>query len=277
MQVCLAAEECRSMNFKSAGSMWFQSADTFVCLEEEGVEKGEGTTFFEIWLRVIVPCLLWGAGTAIGEIPPYLLSYTAAEAGEVNEEMEEITGDQVQNQAGPFTRMKLMMIDFIQKYGFWAIFLLAAWPNAAFDLCGICCGHFRMPFWTFFGATLLGKGFVKVNLQALFFITMFSEAYLEKVLHVVSKISPEDWDLDSKIMSVWEEALKKFHRAGKGDVDEASSPGLLSQIWSLFMMAVIFLFACSCVNQLAQAYARGLRAPDPYEPVADEFDSKKTK
>lgn len=39
----------------------------------------------------------------------------------------------------------------------------AAWPNAAFDLCGICCGHFQMPFWQFFGATFIGKALVKVS------------------------------------------------------------------------------------------------------------------
>lgn len=36
---------------------------------------------------------------------------------------------------------------------------MASWPNFAFDLCGICCGHFLMPFWTFFGATFLGNSF----------------------------------------------------------------------------------------------------------------------
>ena len=50
-----------------------------------------------------------------------------------------------------------------RRHGFWGIFLLAAWPNALFDLCGICCGHFLMPFWQFFGATLMGKAFVKVQ------------------------------------------------------------------------------------------------------------------
>ena len=49
------------------------------------------------------------------------------------------------------------------RHGFWGIFLLAAWPNALFDLCGICCGHFLMPFWQFFGATLMGKALVKVR------------------------------------------------------------------------------------------------------------------
>lgn len=51
----------------------------------------------------------------------------------------------------------------LQSHGFWGILLLAAYPNAAFDLCGICCGHFQMPFWEFFGATLIGKGAIKAS------------------------------------------------------------------------------------------------------------------
>lgn len=57
------------------------------------------------------------------------------------------------------------MVAFIKRRGFWGIFMLASWPNAAFDLCGIACGAFMMPFWTFFLGTLLGKGVVKVNMQ----------------------------------------------------------------------------------------------------------------
>ena len=34
--------------------------------------------------KVAIPCMLWGAGTAIGEIPPYALSRAAREAGQVS-------------------------------------------------------------------------------------------------------------------------------------------------------------------------------------------------
>ena len=64
--------------------------------------------------------------------------------------------------------MQAWMMRLIQRHGFLGILLLASWPNAAFDLCGICCGAFRMPFWEFFGATLIGKGGVKVNGQVRF-------------------------------------------------------------------------------------------------------------
>ena len=45
-------------------------------------------------------------------------------------------------------RLAAKMIYFLRVYGFLGVFLMAAWPNFAFDLCGICCGHFLMPFWS---------------------------------------------------------------------------------------------------------------------------------
>ena len=38
-------------------------------------------------------------------------------------------------------------------------------PNPLFDLAGITCGHFLVPFWTFFGATVLGKAVIKMHIQ----------------------------------------------------------------------------------------------------------------
>ena len=186
--------------------------------------------------------MLWGAGTAVGEIPPYAFSYHAAKAGIRNEEWDSIFAVRPAAEGqglleASINRMKSWMLGFIQtcappgahdkanlrwwswachfsrsrlrqhsmlqlqgfccallpisyvhhaamlaqsaefglqrlgregvpsmarRHGFWGIFLLAAWPNALFDLCGICCGHFLMPFWQFFGATLAGKAIVKV-------------------------------------------------------------------------------------------------------------------
>lgn len=69
--------------------------------------------------------------------------------------------------------MQAWMMRVIQQHGFLGILLLASWPNAAFDLCGICCGAFLMPFWQFFGATVIGKGVIKVSGQAMFFVALF--------------------------------------------------------------------------------------------------------
>jgi len=38
-------------------------------------------------------------------------------------------------------------------------------PNPLFDLAGIMCGQFLVPFWKFFLATLLGKALIKAHIQ----------------------------------------------------------------------------------------------------------------
>jgi hypothetical protein len=57
----------------------------------------EDAPFMAVLLRVLVPAMLWGAGTACGEIPPYAVSRAAALAGEDDEEtadaMAEMQGD----------------------------------------------------------------------------------------------------------------------------------------------------------------------------------------
>jgi hypothetical protein len=78
--------------------------------------------------------------------------------------------------------MKIWTIDFTRRNGFVGVFLLASWPNAAFDMCGMCCGYLAMSFWTFFPAVLLGKGVVKVNGQAVVFVNLFSSHFFNKLV-----------------------------------------------------------------------------------------------
>jgi hypothetical protein len=68
--------------------------------------------------------------------------------------------------------LKLLNI-VIQKLGFFGILLFASIPNPLFDLAGITCGHFLIPFSTFFGATLLGKACIKATIQVSFFFFLF--------------------------------------------------------------------------------------------------------
>ena len=59
-----------------------------------------------------------------------------------------------------------------------------------FDLCGICCGHFLLPFWEFFGAVLIGKAVFKVVIQVYLLITVFSKEHREELLDVVEWLVP---------------------------------------------------------------------------------------
>ena len=43
-------------------------------------------------MQVLGTAVLWGAGTALGEVPPYALSYHAAKAGKRSAEVEAMLG-----------------------------------------------------------------------------------------------------------------------------------------------------------------------------------------
>lgn len=70
------------------------------------------------------------------------------------------------------------MLSLIQRYGFAAIVVMASVPNPLFDLAGLTCGHFGIPFSTFFLATALGKGVIKTTLQSVFYTLFFRESTL---------------------------------------------------------------------------------------------------
>ena len=57
-----------------------------------------------------------------------------------------------------------------------------------FDLAGITCGHFLVPFWTFFGATLIGKAVIKMLIQKVFVIIAFNEMLVERAVAALAYI-----------------------------------------------------------------------------------------
>jgi vacuole membrane protein 1 len=252
--VVQGAEACKSLNFDSRQDMWFRSFDT-VCQNGVGAKP---VTFIAIFWKVFLPCMLWGAGTAAGEIPPYALSRAARLAGQRNEEFEEIA--ESKSQYNVLNWMKDWMIQFLEKHGFWGVLLMSAWPNVAFDLCGICCGHFLMPFWTFFGATLIGKSVIKVNLQSAFFITIFTDAHMKQVEAFIASVTPAAWKLDARVSEFLLECREKFHSArAKASIEhasgEAKTGGAISQVGSIVMVLFIGYFAVSCIEQFAQQHA----------------------
>jgi len=126
-------------------------------------------------LLVLPAVIFWGSGTAIGELPPYFITRAAKRSGKGAIEMDsELKEAEEQMKNGSIVAwLKVKTIDFTRNNGFVGILLLASWPNAAFDMCGMACGWLDMPFWTFFGATLIGKGFIKVTLQSTACIGLF--------------------------------------------------------------------------------------------------------
>ena len=50
-------------------------------------------SWLNVWLAVLPAAVLWGGGTAAGEIPPYWISFLAAKAGKENEELLELESE----------------------------------------------------------------------------------------------------------------------------------------------------------------------------------------
>lgn len=123
-----------------------------------------------------------------GELPPYFITRAARRAGKRASDFEtELT--EARQGTDMISRLKMWTIDFTEKHGFVGILALASWPNAAFDMCGMACGWLMVPFWTFFGATLIGKGLIKVSLQTFVCILVFGKTFWEGILALTPSVS----------------------------------------------------------------------------------------
>ena len=93
-------------------------------------------------------------------------------------------------------RLKLIIIKLLKNYGFYGVLLMASFPNIAFDICGIYCGHYLMPFWTFFGATFIGKAIIRNSYTSIIYVALCSEVYLEYLIHILQYITPDSLHCD---------------------------------------------------------------------------------
>lgn len=232
LKVCLAAERCGHAIFDVRRDAWLAQGEphctplatplTTRLAMATGVRDassaGEEVPFAALLAKVAGAAVLWGAGTAIGEVPPYLFAYAAAarspteHAADGNMSSRQADDSAASTSAGrnglgtagstsaapaapPLAtrladRAEAALAGAVRRFGFLAVLALAAWPNALFDFCGLACGALRMPFWTFFGATLLGKGVIKVLLQAAAALALFRRRSREALLARLAAAAP---------------------------------------------------------------------------------------
>ncbi|XP_076081253.1 vacuole membrane protein 1-like isoform X1 [Mytilus galloprovincialis] len=83
--VTLAAYECKSTNFPEP-----PYPTEIVC--PEGVTDGSTVSLWTIMNKVRLEAIMWGAGTALGELPPYFMARAARLSGADldDDEFEEI-------------------------------------------------------------------------------------------------------------------------------------------------------------------------------------------
>ena len=94
----------------------------------------------------VVPITAWAVGSALGELPPFLLAHKLVHRI-------------------PDSWMERTARSLVQRAGAFGVFGLACWPSVIFDAAGVAAGVARMPAGTFLLATTGGK-LVKTPIQA---------------------------------------------------------------------------------------------------------------
>lgn len=74
-KVVEAAERCRHVEFESRANMWFNPDIPYSSIDSQipcTPKDGPIPSFVIIYLEILAAALIFGVGTAIGEIPPYV-------------------------------------------------------------------------------------------------------------------------------------------------------------------------------------------------------------
>ncbi|KAJ0525086.1 hypothetical protein HanHA300_Chr09g0307971 [Helianthus annuus] len=103
------------------------------------------------------------------------LFFAASISGEKIDAADELDASSTEDNgvASNLNNMKRWLLSHAQYLNFFTILILASVPNPLFDLAGIMCGQFGIPFWEFFLATLIGKAIVKTHIQVCsFFLSL---------------------------------------------------------------------------------------------------------
>ncbi|KAI8041833.1 hypothetical protein M5D96_006102 [Drosophila gunungcola] len=213
--VTLAAYECQTLEFPSP-----PYPEMKVCPPEP--YRRHQPDVWEILSKVRPEALLWGVGTALGELPPYFMARRARLSGKELDGPEAAKG--LSGNTNVLDRTKFFMERVMRRVGFLGILLCASVPNPLFDLAGITCGHFLVPFWKFFLATLIGKTLVKATIQ---------QIDHHEILHSTKQ---------------------QMH--GNGNSDSLAYLGLVVRAFELVAFVMVAFFVVSSLNCLAQIHCK---------------------
>ncbi|XP_077254549.1 vacuole membrane protein 1 isoform X2 [Temnothorax americanus] len=257
--VTMAAYECGALNFPEP-----PYPDQIICPTK--IDPMWTVGILNIMKKVRVEAMLWGAGTALGELPPYFMARAARISGKHNKndnfdqedlkELEALEALENGENVSFVMRIKLSMKRFVEKAGFWGILACASIPNPLFDLAGLTCGHYLIPFWTFFGATLVGKAVVKMHIQQLAVIIAFNEELLDKFISLLAIVP--------FVGTKFQEPLKKYFVAQKQKLhDKSSMDGAttISWLFDKFVTLMVCYFLVTIVHALARNHHRRRTKP----------------
>merc|ERR1712157_36511 len=117
------------------------------------------------------------------------------------------------------------------------------------DLVGICCGQLNVSFMTFFVSTLIGKAFIKVNGQAVFFCLWFRNP--EVVIDFAVKAVDSLDFLPITGETVREKLEMALEQVSQGKVKDGEE-GWIKFLGEKIVVGFILMFLISTIQQFAQ-------------------------
>ncbi|KAL5541597.1 hypothetical protein UlMin_009307 [Ulmus minor] len=269
----LKAMQCGRVDLKNAPYDTIQLKSNPSWLDKDCSEFGPPLFPLEHGLRVplssILPqiqleAILWGVGTAIGELPPYFISRAASISGDRLDAMEELDDSNEESGflATRLNQIKRWLLSHSQHLNFITILVLASVPNPLFDLAGIMCGQFGIPFWKFFLATLLGKAIIKTHIQTFFIISVCNNQlinWIENELIWVLSFIPGLASFLPKVIRKVDAMKEKYLTTSStvtSNIKVKKWDFSLASFWNTIVWLMLLNFFVKIVNATAQRYLK---------------------
>ncbi|XP_019160152.1 PREDICTED: vacuole membrane protein KMS1-like isoform X2 [Ipomoea nil] len=214
--------------------------------------------------QVQLEAILRGLGTALGEIPSYFVSRAARNSNIQVEDLEmSSTEEDVGFLVTRINKIKQCFLSHAQNMNLLTIIILATVPNPLFDMAGVMCGQFGIPFWKFFIATLVGKGIIKTYMQAAFVILVCNNQLLEWIENELMWVGSSVPGVDSilpklvaKLHSMKDRYMTtKLHASSNVKVSHWEYYSLASA-WNAVVCIMIFNFLAKILNATAQRHLK---------------------
>lgn len=243
--VTMAAYTCGSLNFLDP-----PYPNEIICPSQIGQQE-----IINVWTilnKVKLECFMWGAGTAIGELPPYFIAKFRSSQSNSNINLN--SGGDIVEQG---SKLKIMIENVVTKAGFLGILVCASIPNPLFDLAGITCGTYQIPFLTFFGATLIGKAINKMLIQTIVVIIAFNNNNVDYIVNLSSMIPKIGQYIHQPLRELFMKQRANLHREASHAPRETS---WLAWAFEKFVIAIIVFYVVSIINTMAQNYSDRMKA-----------------
>ena len=111
------------------------------------------------------------------------------------------------------------------------------------------CGHFQIPFLTFFIPTIIGKAVNKVTIQVIFIVVAFSKHIMSSVLKFMAYFAPKMSASLGEAIELQKKTL--FKTQAELDEKEANEP-FIKTLWEWFITAMILYFLITFFNALVR-------------------------